>query len=260
MRGVAKVFQINFPISVVNVFENPASDLDLALGRAIDHIVERRRHVAKPAVEVVALGRLVDKNESAVRRHSRYGIHRHRGVLGAEVRRITVLERYRLQSTVQMVRPAVITALKFVGVAFVERHHHGAAMGALVVQRVQFAVGAADDHDRFAAKLGTEIIARLFDLALVTDVDPRRTENAFELKFENSRIIVKATMNHARPHQADYVFSDLVKHRFHPDKTLHCANAKSTELVRQTQGRARWIAAPWGGFLVIRNSHGLEGA
>ena len=90
-----------------------------------------------------------------------------------------------------MIGPAVIAALEFVGPPLVERDHHGAAMGALVVQDVQRVVGTAHHDDRLASDLGAEVIARLSNLAFVADIDPCRAEDALEFKLENRRIVVK---------------------------------------------------------------------
>ena len=41
VRGVAEIFEIELPVAVIGMLEDAAGDLDLAVGRAIDHIVER---------------------------------------------------------------------------------------------------------------------------------------------------------------------------------------------------------------------------
>ena len=40
MRGVAQVLQIKLPVRLVRMFERPAGNFDLTVGRAIDHVVE----------------------------------------------------------------------------------------------------------------------------------------------------------------------------------------------------------------------------
>jgi len=40
MRRVAEVFQIKLPVRLVRMFERPAGNFDLTVGRAIDHVVE----------------------------------------------------------------------------------------------------------------------------------------------------------------------------------------------------------------------------
>jgi hypothetical protein len=112
-----------------------------------------------------------------------------------------VLERNSFQAAVEMIGPAVIAALKFVSPPLIERDHHGAAVGALVVQDMELFVGTADDDDRLAPDLRAKIIARLAHLAFVADIDPGPAENALELKLEDRRIVVKRTMHRSRFHQ-----------------------------------------------------------
>ena len=106
-----------------------------------------------------------------------------------------MLQRHGFQAAVEMIGPAVITALKLVGLPLIERNHHGAAMGALVVQDMQGVVGAADHHDRLPPDLRAKVIARLAHLTFVADIDPGTTENTLEFKLEDRRIIVERTMN-----------------------------------------------------------------
>ena len=123
MRGVAEVFEIEFPVAVIGMLEDAAGDFELAVGRAIDHVVERRRHVAEPVFERWPLGGLIDENKAAIARHARHMQHRHGRAFRIEARRIAVLQRHSFQAAVEMIGPAVIAALEFVGPAFVERHH-----------------------------------------------------------------------------------------------------------------------------------------
>ena len=41
MRGVAQILEIDLPVAVIGVLEHAARRLDLAVGRAVDHVVER---------------------------------------------------------------------------------------------------------------------------------------------------------------------------------------------------------------------------
>src|SRR5271170_800816 len=201
MRGVAEVFEVEFPVAVVSMLEDAAGDFDLAVRRAVDHVVERRGHVAEPALQARSFGRLIDENEAAIARHPRDGQHGHRSILRIEIRRIAVLERYRLQSPIKVIGPTVIAALKFAGAALVGGDHQRAPMSALIVQNVHRLVGTAHNDDRLASDLRAKVIAGFLDLAFVTDIDPRGTEDALELKLENRRIVVEATMDGRRPYQ-----------------------------------------------------------
>jgi hypothetical protein len=63
----------------------------------------------------------------------------------------------------------VIDALEFLGVTAIGRHHHGAAMGALI-------------------DLREEIVAGIAHLAFMADKQPGHAENALHLQFENRRV------------------------------------------------------------------------
>ena len=71
-------------------------------------------------------------------------------------------------------------------------------MGALVMDDADVAFGVAHQHDRLAADEGAEIIAGIFHLAFVADIDPGGAEDALQLKLENRRIGVELPMHAAR--------------------------------------------------------------
>ena len=112
-----------------------------------------------------------------------------------------MLQRHRLEPAVEMIGPAVIAALELVGPSLIQGDHHGAAMGALVVQDMQRLVGTANYNDRLAPDLGAKVIARLANLTFVADIDPGAAEDALEFKLEDRRIVVERTMNGRRLYQ-----------------------------------------------------------
>ena len=61
-------------------------------------------------------------------------------------------------------------------------------MGALIVNDADGAAGVAHQHHRFAADEGAEIIAGIFHLAFMADIDPGDAENALQLELEDRRI------------------------------------------------------------------------
>ena len=61
-------------------------------------------------------------------------------------------------------------------------------MGALIVNDTNGAVGVAHQHDRLAADEGAEIVAGIFHLAFVADIDPGDAENPLQLELEDRRI------------------------------------------------------------------------
>ena len=61
-------------------------------------------------------------------------------------------------------------------------------MGALIVDDADGAVGVAHHHHRLAADEGAEIVAGIFHLAFVADIDPGDAEDALQLELEDRRI------------------------------------------------------------------------
>src|SRR6185436_17104746 len=102
--------------AVIGVLEHAAGGLDLALGRAIDHIVERSRHVAEPFLETRPVALAAREHEAAIALHPRRLHHRQLRILGVEALRIAVIERYRLEASIEMVGPAVIAAGELRGI------------------------------------------------------------------------------------------------------------------------------------------------
>ena len=71
MRGVAQVLEIELPVAVIGVPEHAAGHLDLAVRRAVDHVVERRRHVAERFFQVRPVGRFAREDKAAIALHPR---------------------------------------------------------------------------------------------------------------------------------------------------------------------------------------------
>src|SRR5579872_1553270 len=197
MRRVAKVLEVDFPVAVVGVLEDAPGDFNLAAGRAVDHVVERRRHVTKEFLQVGSVGGLTGEYEAAIALYPWHLHHRGLRIFGIEVARIAMLQRHGLQAAIEMIGPAVIAALKFAGVAFIRGDDQRSPMGALIVDDVNGAVGVAHQHDRLAADEASIIVAGIFDLAFVADIDPGDPENAFQLQLEDDRIGVNLPMNTA---------------------------------------------------------------
>src|SRR5262249_3602743 len=110
-----------------------------------------------------------------------------------EALRVAVIERHRLDPTVEVVGPTVIAAGEFRRVALVGRHDHRAAVGALVVDHTHGSLVIAHQNDRLASHARGEIVAGLFDLTLVPDIDPGGAKDAFHLQLEDSGIGVEPT-------------------------------------------------------------------
>src|SRR6266404_9617802 len=117
MRRVAEVFEIDFPVAVIGVLEYAAGHLDLAVGRAIDHVVERRSHRAEPFLEARSVVRLAGEDEAAVALYARHRQHGHFWIFRVEALRVAVIERHGLDPAVEVIGPTVITADEFARVA-----------------------------------------------------------------------------------------------------------------------------------------------
>src|SRR5437667_2406037 len=113
MRRVAEVLEIDFPVSVKGVFEYATSHFDLAVGRAIDHVIERRLHRAEPFLETRSVLRLAGEDEAAVALCARHRQHGDFRIARVEALWVTVIERNRLDATVEMIGPTVIAAAEF---------------------------------------------------------------------------------------------------------------------------------------------------
>ena len=109
-----------------------------------------------------------------------------------------MLQRDRLQPPVEMIGPAVIAALEFVGVALVGGDHHRAAMRALIVDDLQLPSASRTTMIGLRPIVRAEIVAGCLHLAFVADIDPGGAEDALDLERENRRIGVEAAMNARR--------------------------------------------------------------
>jgi hypothetical protein len=117
-----------------------------------------------------------------------------------EVAGVAMLQWHRLQPAVQMIGPAVITTLKFVGIAFVVGDDQRTAMRALIMDDANFAFGIPNENHGLAADEGPYIVAGLAHLALVADVNPGAAEDPFHLRFKDCRIGIKPAMHAAGLH------------------------------------------------------------
>jgi len=255
VRRIAQVLEIDLPVAVIGVLEHAAGDLDLAVGRAIDHVVERRRHVTEGFLEARSVLRPAGEDEAAIALHPRHRQHAEFGIFRIEALRVTVIERHCLDPAVEVVGPTVIAAGEFRRVALVGGHDHGAAVGALVVDHAHLSLVVAHQHDRLASHARGEIVAGLFDLALVPDVNPGGVEDALHLELEDGGIGVDATVHATGCDQARKLGVD-VAHRLIPLVLMlfpmiphRSGDRDATSPARiQMRRRTRSLPSPlWGG-------------
>jgi hypothetical protein len=92
------------------------------------------------------------------------------------------------QLAVVLVGPAVVRALEEGGVVAVGPRDAHAAVAAGVEEGVDLALVVAYQHDRIHAAGARDEVARLRDLAVVPDEEPRLAEDPLELEFEDLRV------------------------------------------------------------------------
>jgi len=215
MRRVAQVFEIDLPVAVIRVLEHAAGDLDLALRRAIDHVVERCRHVAEPFLETWSVARVAREHKAAIALHPRHRQHGHFRIFGIEALRVAMIERHCLDAAVEMVSPAVIAADEFRRLALVGGHDHRAPVGALVVDHPHRALLVAHQNDGLAAHARGKIVARLLNLTLVPHINPRGAEDAVHFQLEDGGIGVDAAV-HASGRDQPIKLGIDIAHRVFP--------------------------------------------
>ena len=195
MRAIEVVLEHQLPVAVVRVLEDAARHLELAARRAVDEIVERG---LRGAEEVFQRGPLGARDAKMKPRYVAT-----RGAARAELlqplRRIAGREWHRLEFPAAVVAPAVIRAHEAFGVAPSFGAHHRAAMGAAIDEHMDPVLVPHDDH-RFLAHARGEVVAGLRHLALVTQHQPRASEDALHLELEDRRIGIHRAMHAVRLH------------------------------------------------------------
>jgi hypothetical protein len=110
-------------------------------------------------------------------------------------------------------------------------------MRALIMQNIDVSVGIAGHDQRLAADLGAEIIAGVFYLALVADVDPGDTEDVSHLEFENIGIGVQAAMNPGGLYAMEEILGRMPLHlalpRTFDDNCVNCRTIPNSIVSRK---------------------------
>src|SRR5690606_21386813 len=196
------------PVAVVHVAQHPAGHLELALGRAIDHVVERAERFAEEFLEALALGAEAAEYEAAVvvnvldLRHALRGL----GLL-EDFRVIAALQGQRQQGAVGLEGPGVVRAAKeLAGVAAGVVDHHDALVGTAVVQHAHRVVVVPHHDHGLVAHRGGEVVARIGHLAGVADIDPGVGEQVLHLELEDFFADEEIFMDLGGPHQCLYGF------------------------------------------------------
>ena len=73
-----------------------------------------------------------------------------------------------------------------------------AAMGALIVNHVDFTVRVAGQYHRPATDTSSYKVTGIFDLTFMSDIDPGPAKNPFHLQLEDFRVAIDPAMDPAR--------------------------------------------------------------
>jgi hypothetical protein len=180
VHGVVVVLQHELPVPLIRVPEHAAGHLDLARGRALHEVVERLAQRPQELEEWRADWAQRGEDEAPIDVDPRRA--RESTLRGSDDRtRVAFGQREAAEASVGVVGPAVIGAHELARGAGRDLAHLGAAMGAPVDQHAHRAVGVPRHDDRLAAHPRGEEIARVPDLALVAEHQPRAAEDPVEL-------------------------------------------------------------------------------
>ncbi len=192
---------MQLPVGAELLAEDAAGLLDLALGGAIDHVVERFGHRAEKFGEARAGRTHVAEHEAAIRLDARHLCQAEARILHIERRRHACAMRHVVECTVEPELPGVIRAYETGAVALTDVADACAAMGAAIDQRVDPAVAVARDDHLLAAQPGQHEIAGCAQLAFMREKNPAVPEDAFHLQREDFWIGVDAPMHAIFVHQ-----------------------------------------------------------
>src|SRR5262249_13400720 len=125
---------------------------------------------------------------------------------------VPVAHRHGMDLAVGAEGPAMVAAAKEAHVAGTIADDLGAAMAASIVEHADRSVGLAHHDDRFAANDGGEVVARVGDLAFVTDDHPGAPEDALHLEVEDRGIDVDRSMDAIGLDQPGKIFDAKFAH------------------------------------------------
>ena len=197
VHRVVQVLDEHLPVARVQEAQAAAGDLELAFGRAVGEVVDRRQRRAEVAREVGPGVAQLAEDEAAVAldvpdRHEpprRFAVGQPRALVAA-------LERDRAQAAVGVVGPGVVRAAEeLAGVAGRRADDARALVRAAVHQDANAAVVVADRDQRPAGDLDRDVVARVRQLALVADVAPGVGEEVLLLEREDLGVDVEVAVD-----------------------------------------------------------------
>ena len=190
--AVAGIVVGELPVALV--FEPVGlADRDLALGLAVEPFVDRLGDGAEIIEQRRRIGIERREDEAAIAVDARHLRDVEFRVL--EIAGIAVGPRHRAQLAGVEIAPAVIGAGEDARRALLLAAERGAAVGAAVEQRADFALRVAQQDDRAQAEPRGDEVVVLGDLALVAEIDPDRAEDVGHLGREDRRVGVDQAMD-----------------------------------------------------------------
>ncbi len=208
MRRIKLVLEKYLPVRLLHHAEAIADDLRFLAGRAVNQLIESAGRLAEMGCQIGAAFRQIGEPEPPVIVDLRRAGHVEFRIVEIEIGTfVFALGRHAFQLAVQFERPGVVRAIKMIpGIAFTRRADLRTAMRAPVVKNVYLTVLAADHDDRLASDLRQIVIARVFDLAFMTDINPGALENALHFEIENFRIGIGLPVRPVGLHQSGKLF------------------------------------------------------
>ncbi len=207
MEDVGGVLHVELPVAAIFQREIRIRDLDLAIGRAIDEIIDDLGHAAEMIGERRRIVGQIGEHEAAVARDLSDPLHMVLRIAEVEVLGIALGMRHRGERAVRAERPGVIGTRQQAARAAVDHAEPRAAMGTAVVQHVDLPVAVAGHDHLVRGEAGAHEIARLLELALVRHVDPQPAEDALLFEREYRRVGIGAAMHVIRPHHVPDVLT-----------------------------------------------------
>ena len=178
---------MQFPVAAVFQRKARIRDLDLAVRRAVDQIVDHLGHRAEMFGQRRGIFVQRGKHEAAIDRDAADPLHVVLRIVETEGVGIALAMRHRVERAVRPERPGMIRATEHLGVAAIDHADSRAAMRAAILQHVDVAVGVAGDQDLVGGEPGADEVAGLLELAFMGDVDPEPAEDALLLELEHRR-------------------------------------------------------------------------
>jgi hypothetical protein len=191
--AVHPVLHLELPVAVVTVLVHPATRVDRALGRKIHEeidVIFRAGQVIRQRLDV---GAKAGENQPAILLDARR--FDQRKLAAIEIAPVAASIRHSYQVAFVVVGPAVVPAAKVARIAALLLTDCRRPMHTAVHQDMDLAVLVAGQNCRLGADADRLVVARLGDLALMTDEHPVAFEDAFHLELEDAGLEIDSAVH-----------------------------------------------------------------